>query len=166
MQALVERRGGGGNNDSISIALRPQLRNRHSIKTHSGSTDRKQIELTGEHTTLYQTNTQKNPHTTVRKGTAKKFHFRLFELLEYFRVGKVFWFEVKVWRMGNTLKHCFPLAAVSGVNKCSFNSSNILEHLAVCAESVGETSHTNAGQPSCTSLQCFSKLSWVLAGSR
>lgn len=70
MQALPERRGVGGNNDSISTALRPQLRNRHSIKTHSGNTDRKQIELTGEHTTLYEANTQRNTHTNVRKRTA------------------------------------------------------------------------------------------------
>lgn len=67
MQALAGRRGGGGNNDSISTALQPQLCNRHSIKTHSRNTDRKQIELTGQHTTLYQTNTLKNAHTYIRK---------------------------------------------------------------------------------------------------
>ena len=71
MQALAESRGGGGNDDSILTALRPQLRKRHSIKTHSGNTDWKQIELIGEHTTLYQTNTQKNPLKNFRKkGTA------------------------------------------------------------------------------------------------
>lgn len=96
MQALAGRRGGGGNNDSISTALRPQLRNRHSIKTHSGNTDRKQIELTGEHTTLYQTNTQKNAHANVRERTAEKYHFRLFKLLEHFEAEKVFWFGAKV----------------------------------------------------------------------
>lgn len=50
-----EKGGGIGNNDSILTALRPQLRNRHSIKTQSGNTDRKQIELTeaGEHCTFY-----------------------------------------------------------------------------------------------------------------
>lgn len=46
-----------GNNDSLSTEIRPQLSNRHSIKTLWGNTDRKQTELTGEHAALHKTNT-------------------------------------------------------------------------------------------------------------
>lgn len=82
----IEKGGGGGNNDSVLTALRPQLCNRHSIKTHSGYTDRKQIELMGEHFTLYQTDTQDGTHREHQKKSSQR--FALFTLLKYFR--KVF----------------------------------------------------------------------------
>lgn len=67
-----QRGGGGGDHDSVSTALRPQLGKRHSIKTLVRNIDRKQTKLTEENAALYETNTQKEADTHVRKRRKRK----------------------------------------------------------------------------------------------
>lgn len=74
-QMLAERREGGGNNDSISTALLPQLRKWHWFKTYSENTDRKWIQLTGKYTALYQTSTPQKTYTQTSAKDQKINHW-------------------------------------------------------------------------------------------